>query len=159
MKQHEVVKVPSIRTNEYVKNQIEAGEAREIALKDYLEGRGWTVEMTVGNFSDYDLSCDRDGLSLTIECKYNSGIAKYGTAFIETYQSGYPSGLQKTKADYQVHFSETGEVRGIKTAVLKEWITDNNPKLCSTKMKLKSGVVSGQGYRLPWEVLTLITTI
>ena len=145
-----------INNANYFKKQLKAGEDCEKDFKAFLESKDWTVTMTEGNFSDYDILAQKDGIEVTFEVKYNSGIEKYKTCFIEYYQSGLVSGLQKSKADYQIHYSEFGEVRCMRTDEVRKYIKDNNLSLKSTMMKTKSGKVSGQGYRIPFTDLTLI---
>ena len=145
-----------INNKEYFNNKLIEGENAERDFKEYLEGRGWTVEMTTGNFHAYDLIASRDGLDIKFEIKCNSGIEKYKTAFMETFQSGYPSALAITEADWIIHYSEYGEVRGLSTVDMKKYIQDNKLPLSNTKMKTSGGYVSGSGYRIPWNDMKLI---
>ena len=143
----------------YFSSKKKTGEDAEREFKAYLEGHGYDVIMTEGDFSDYDLKAVKGNIDITFEVKYNSGIEKYKTCFVEYFQSNKPAGMQKTKADWQIHFSEFGEIRGIRTNDLKKYIEDNELPLKSTMMKTKSGKISGQGYRVPFDVLTLIRGI
>ena len=143
-------------TNEYVQAQIAAGEERELDFKQYLENRGWIVEQSQGNFSYWDLKGTRDGITITWEMKYNSGIEQYGTCFVEYYQSGYPSGMNTTKADYQCHSSEYGEYRCLKTSELDDYIKSNNLRLINTYYIAHNGKTSAQGYRVPFDELTFV---
>ena len=134
----------------YFLKQLEISEERERLFSEWLQGRGWKITSIGDKLSTYDIKAERDGFELTFEVKYNSGIEKYETAFIETFQSGEPSGLQTTTADYQIHFDERGNCRGWKTGDLIKHIADNKIKLSSTKMVTKSGKVSGKGHRVTY---------
>ena len=143
----------------YFLKQLEISEERERLFSEWLQYRGWKITSIGDKLSTYDIKAERDGFELTFEVKYNSGIEKYETAFVETYQSGEPSGLQTTTADYQIHFDERGNCRGWNTGDLIKYIADNKIKLSSTKMVTKSGEISGKGHRVTYADFPIVIDI
>ena len=115
-----------VNNTSYFKKQLAISEDCERLFSHWLESRGWTIEAIGEAKTGYDIKAIRDGLELAWEIKYNSGIKKYKTIFAETFQSGYPSGLQKTTADYQVHFNEDLECRVMKTSDMRKYVIDND---------------------------------
>lgn len=140
-----------VNNRAYFETQLSISEHCEAIFSEWLKERGWDITSIGEKEKGYDIKCNRDGLELLFEVKYNSGIEKYGTAFVETYQSGYPSGLNVTEADYQIHFSEDFRCRGFKTADLIKYIKENDLPLSSTSMITYDGKTSGMGYRVKWE--------
>ena len=145
-----------VNNTEYFKKQLRISEDCERLFAHWLQSREWNITSIGEQEAGYDIIAERDGIELKFEIKYNSGIGKYHTAFIETWQSGYPSGLQTTTADYQIHFDEKMRCRGFKTSELRKYISENNIPLSATKMTTKSGKVSGNGFRVPFNDFPLI---
>ena len=135
----------------YFLRQLEISEKHERLFSQWLQGRGWKIASMGDKLSAYDLKVVKNGKEMTFEIKYNSAVEKYKTVFVETRQSGKPSGLEVSTADYQIHFDETGKCKGWETKDLIKYIKDNKIKLSSTRMMTKSGEISGQGHRVPFD--------
>lgn len=147
--------------NEYYKTQSTLGEKAELDFAEYLEEDEsvTNIEVTKGYFPEYDISAiiGNSTLPTTWEIKYNSEVGKYKHVFVECYQSGKPSGMQVTTADYQVHYSEFGEVRGLLTIELAMLIAKKNRKLVPTKYSYNGKIVSALGYTVRFDDLKAIT--
>lgn len=137
-------------TTDYVDKQMALADKTETHFAEWLKGRGYIdVEVTEGKFSQYDVSGFRDGFYTTFEIKTASASKKYGCYFVEYFQSGKPSGMQKTTADYQVYYDEQGNVRYFKTKDLESYIENNDINLIPTKYISYGDVVSALGYKVP----------
>ena len=152
-------KMGSIKiTNEYVNKQLALADKTENHFADWLRSRGYLdIEVTEGVFSEYDVSGFRDGLYTSFEIKTASKSERYGTYFIEYFQSGKPSGMQKTTADYQIYYDEQGYVRYMSTRDLNKYIKDNDLELIPTKYISYGTTVSALGYKVPVKEFIMIT--
>ena len=140
-----------VNNTAYFREQLKKSEECEKLFAAWLESRNWEITSLGEKAKGFDIKAVKDNLELSFEIKFNSQINKYKTAFVETFQSGYPSGLQVTTADYQIHFNEDLECRCMKTSDLRKYISKHNIPLSATKMMTKSGKVSGNGFRVPFK--------
>lgn len=142
--------------NAYVQKKFAQGDRVEELLCQHYESQGWKVERAPKQkFSDWDIKVSHSGFTHTLEVKYNSGIEQYGHCFVEVYQSGQPSGLTVSKASHQVHVSETGEVKFMRTEDLKGYIDHFKPRLIDNKYRSYNGTkVAGSGYKIPWNTMS-----
>ena len=149
-------------TAAYVAKQMQKGEAAEKFFGDYLAERGWDIVYTTGYNTDWDLTATKDNIPITFEVKLNGNPEEWGTVFVETEQGEKPSGLKKTKADWQIHISkDSGVIKGIRTRDLIDFITwkVSEGKLTKVHNKFKDskGRIAGSGYKIDWNMLTKIS--
>lgn len=145
-----------INNTKYFLNQLHISEQCELVFAEWLKDNGFTITSIGEKVSGYDIIANYNGVDVQFEVKYNSGIGKYKSAFIEVMQSEELSGLATTTSDFQIHFDETGRCRGFRTEELKKYIRDNDLSLSSTSMLTQSGKVSGQGFRVDYDAFPLI---
>ena len=146
-------------TTDYVEKGFELAKETEYDFAKWLVNRPeeWLTEITEGKFSAYDILAVgfHTGVETTFEIKTASKSKKFKSYFVEYYQSGKPSGMQTTLADYQVYYDEQGDVMFIRTAQLDEYIKRK-------KLKLKAngytshGVAAAHGYVVPKSVFKFL---
>ena len=144
-----------IKDKNYYIRMKKIGEQNERDFAYILRATGHSfVEISKGRTSEWDVrAISPKGEKLYFEVKTNRGVEEWGTIFVEYEQSGKASGMNKTVADWQIHYDEKGRCGCITTKALHKYIEDNNIQPSHTRRKNKKGKPSGSGYRVPWDIL------
>lgn len=144
--------------NKYFKDSLKMGQAAERDFAGLLKKDSkWSgVTIMEGMFPDYDITATKDATIVTWEIKYNSGVSSCQHVFVEVYQSGKPSGMQVTTADYQVHYADDGRIGYLPTMQLAKLIGDKNRKITDTQYTYDGVKVSAQGYTVRFSDLILL---
>ena len=112
------------------------------------------VVITGGNFPEFDIEYGK-----TWEIKTSAEVTKYKHHFVEYYQTGKPSGMQKTTADDWVFYGNDGLIYSIDRkeldALCMEKFKRTN-KWSYTNYVTKSGKVSGKGIAIHKDNFTVI---
>lgn len=93
---------------------LETGEAFEQRVIELLKGK-YDLEKMGGNFPQYDLKCRKTGL--TIECKTDAQMEKFGNIIIET------KALDRCRADILLYENRTtGDIYYAEWPELVYWV-------------------------------------
>ena len=124
-------------------------------LVEVKEAEADKVVITGGNFPEFDIEYDEK----TWEIKTSAGVAEINHHFVEYYQTGKPSGMQKTTADDWVFYGNDGLIYSIDrkelNALCEEKFERTN-KWSYTNYVTKSGKVSGKGIAIHKDHFTVI---